>query len=91
MQPAYHQPYEETPAESNPTTGVSGQIHHAAGQQLADEISVTEGCRTGECRLTRAYMLPCKRIIHTVGPRYNDKYRTAAESALHYCYRYPKP
>jgi O-acetyl-ADP-ribose deacetylase (regulator of RNase III) len=28
-----------------------------------------------------------RHIIHTVGPRYNVKYRTAAESALHSCYR----
>ena len=27
------------------------------------------------------------RIIHTVGPRYNEKYRNAAENALHGCYR----
>ena len=26
-------------------------------------------------------------VIHTVGPRYNAKYRTAAESALYNCYR----
>ena len=26
-------------------------------------------------------------VIHTVGPRYNDKYKTAAENALHNCYR----
>ena len=26
-------------------------------------------------------------MIHTVGPRYNDKYKTAAENALHNCYR----
>lgn len=28
-----------------------------------------------------------RHILHTVGPRYNDKYRTAAENALHSCYR----
>ena len=26
-------------------------------------------------------------VIHTVGPRYNEKYKTAAESALFSCYR----
>ena len=68
-------------------TGVSGQILQHAGPQLEEEIYQTEGCRTGECRMTRAYLLPCKKIIHTVGPRYNERYVTAAESALHYCYR----
>ena len=28
-----------------------------------------------------------RHVIHTVGPRFNVKYRTAAESALHNCYR----
>ena len=67
--------------------GLSGVIHQHAGPQLAEEIMQQEGCRTGECRVTRAYLLPCKKIIHTVGPRYNERYKTAAESALHYCYR----
>ena len=26
-------------------------------------------------------------MIHTVGPRYNAKYQTAADNALHGCYR----
>jgi len=68
-------------------TGISGQILQHAGPQLEEEIYQTEGCRTGECRMTRAYLLPSKKIIHTVGPRYNERYVTAAESALHYCYR----
>ena len=68
-------------------TGVSGQILQHAGPQLEEEIYQTDGCRTGECRMTRAYLLPCKKVIHTVGPRYNERYVTAAESALHYCYR----
>uniref|UniRef100_A0A7S4KJ18 Macro domain-containing protein n=1 Tax=Guillardia theta TaxID=55529 RepID=A0A7S4KJ18_GUITH len=68
-------------------TGVSGSILSHGGSQLEEEIYQTEGCRTGECRMTRGHALPCKKIIHTVGPRYNDRYVTAAESALHYCYR----
>ena len=30
---------------------------------------------------------PHRHVIHTVGPRYNVRYRTAAESALYNCYR----
>ena len=30
---------------------------------------------------------PRRHVIHTVGPRFNAKYRSAAESALHNCYR----
>ena len=39
-----------------------------------------------ELNQTGAYNLPCKAVIHTVGPKYNIKYRTAAENALHHCY-----
>jgi O-acetyl-ADP-ribose deacetylase (regulator of RNase III) len=28
-----------------------------------------------------------RHVIHTVGPRYSLKYQTAAENALHGCYR----
>ena len=44
-------------------------------------------CRTGEAKITKGYKLAARCIIHTVGPRYNAKYRTAAESALFNCYR----
>lgn len=71
----------------NEMTGVSGEIFRAAGGQLEDECAALEGCRTGEAKSTRAYNLPCQRIIHTAGPRFNVKYRTAAENALHSCYR----
>uniref|UniRef100_A0A7S1IPL0 Macro domain-containing protein n=1 Tax=Eutreptiella gymnastica TaxID=73025 RepID=A0A7S1IPL0_9EUGL len=47
----------------------------------------TIGCRTGDAIITNAYLLPCSKVIHTVGPRYNEKYRTAAENMLHSCYR----
>ena len=32
-------------------------------------------------------MFFCRHVIHTVGPRYNIRYKTAAESALYNCYR----
>jgi len=68
-------------------SGISGIILEAAGPETLEEITKLEACRTGEARICKSYNLPSRYIIHTVGPRYNDKYRTAAENALHSCYR----
>jgi O-acetyl-ADP-ribose deacetylase (regulator of RNase III) len=43
--------------------------------------------RTGEVMLTPAPPLSCSSLLHAVGPRYNEQYKTAAENALHFCYR----
>ena len=66
--------------------GVDGAIHAAAGPLLQDYCQMLEGCRTGEAKLSPGFDLPARRVIHTVGPVWQDGNHYEA-SLLKACYR----
>ena len=67
-------------------SGVCGAIFAAAGPQLDVACDAIGWCDTGDAVATPAFELPCRWVIHTVGPIYgHDPARDAGQLAS--CYR----
>lgn len=71
---------------------IDNAIHSTAGTRLRlfcrDIINKSGGyLETGDAKITPAFNLPCKYVLHTVGPIIKDKVSKKDEELLYSCYK----
>ncbi len=60
-------------------SGLCGAIHKMGGPELEQAAKLLAPCPEGEVRITPAFGLKCRWVIHAVGPRWWDGTRGEAE------------
>jgi O-acetyl-ADP-ribose deacetylase len=69
--------------------GVDGAIHRTGGKEILNDcIKIRNkqgGCKVGEAVITTAGKLAARKVIHTVGPRWNNN-ESNEEDKLRSCY-----
>ncbi len=66
--------------------GADYAIHAAAGPALTEECRLLGTIEEGQAKITPAFNLPCRYVIHTVGPK-KDESGYVSYGALESCYR----
>lgn len=55
-----------------PQNGICASLFNKADEGLIEECEKIGSCEQGQVVLTHSHSLPCKGILHAVGPRYID-------------------
>ena len=66
--------------------GVDAKIHMAAGEKLREACASLGKIEVGEAKITPAFDLPCKYVIHTVGPVWSGV-NANEKTLLQKCYK----
>lgn len=68
------------------TGATDGSVHRVGGKGLDEECARIGYCAPGDAVLTGGYLLPCRYVIHTVGPIWEGGNEGEADT-LRSCYR----